>query len=590
MSQKKKLLVCKKLEKDLTSAIARVNFNVSEFLEDEHSCYYDYNSESCTPYFYSPTFNNYSNIQEEHCVDLHTCTVEADHCSHQTTDILATKFIEPRRDPPSLPVYDKRTNLEIATDITNILLDQYSPEFKACLDKYLSRDSQIKEIADSVYLTQRDIRSLVKQYKAQNYGLPASTDTSAIPTQKSSQGNIYDELLREFQQDTEAGELSLVNYTNNERASSLPHLTAALRFSSPHTQECNVDCVLDTGATHSVIPTKYLKLLNIKEENIDRSRKYILDSSTQTGSDSILGNVKLTLILQNNKGTNVTFQVEFLVLNSPLKFCLLGNNFLKPRNYEIVNVNRAKHLVLDVYRESVQSRHYFLISPHQSPAIQCHNLMVGDNEILISNEPTVDNIETYYPVSHHSLEDHVYSRLKMINDGPTQLHNAPNLEHCTVEQREEIKSILDQFPEVFAKNKFQVGTFTDFQVPVKTRAGTIVKSKNRPYSSDQKLAINELIENFLENKIISPAPPNTPHYNSCIIVQEKLQLKLSSKADKMLTRYRKQKLEENLDPERFEILNPSPSSINNPNFRLDPEFDPRPPPRPPCWTHHVTHQ
>ena len=122
------------------------------------------------------------------------------------------------------------------------------------------------------------------------------------------------------------------------------------------------------------------------------------------------------------------------------------------------------------------------------------------------------------------LEEAAFRRSGLFpnHDGPEETQEDPDFGTATAEEILELKKIFNQFPQVWATHKYDVGLFKGFEVDLPTLDGERVAQKEREHTLDQEQAAGEVIEALLEAGIIALADPTCPdQWSSNWLCQEK---------------------------------------------------------------------
>ena len=112
-------------------------------------------------------------------------------------------------------------------------------------------------------------------------------------------------------------------------------------------------------------------------------------------------------------------------------------------------------------------------------------------------------------ISEHCLEDAVFNRNMLFPDATDAEYRNPDFSACTPDEITKVSELIKTYSECFATSPYDVGTFTDFQVEIKTRPGERVRQRQRTHSRHALEAADELIEK------------NVPHFETFLgIVQD----------------------------------------------------------------------
>ena len=533
-----------------------------------------------------PTCTFYPNIHENQCqynsINQH-CENELCHCftnigkSPVSSYINTMRFSFPRHDPPAHPYVDNRTNLEVAQDIIAILCQQYNPEYANIVGKLLKKDPRLKEVIGNVFLTKSEVRKQRAEYKKNNYCL--NEDTSALEGEITSEHpykEYFDKILSpsplsapftdnpglidsEDTSLTQPGQLDQPGSSNigqidstlpadtadsyhqpvslnvNLSTPSLPYLP--MSFISKHGNEpFNCAMLCDSGSTHNAISLKKFEQLGFSKNNINRKINYILSTCTDSKSNKVLGSVILTFLLYNIQNKPEKYSAQFLIIDNQMSYSILGFGFLTRFNFEIVNSQNKKLLLLSSNASQPYKIKIPLLSqpPTKDQPHIYHTQVLPDNYRVVHDLP-LEILDEYLLEEHHpSLNDMVFDQNKILTDQPPTL--VPNFENCIPAEIENIKKIINQFDTVWAKDKYDTGLFPNFEASIDLIDDNLrVDQKPRKFKANQVPIINEMLNNLTKAGVIAPANPNERNFSSNILIQEKVTtLRSRSLADKWL--------------------------------------------------------
>ena len=239
-----------------------------------------------------------------------------------------TQLTQPRRKAtPTVqqpPVIDSRGDREILRDILLHLNQMVRPEFKAMVDKKISRDSGQKEVKDGVYSTTSLLRKQVEEWKRLTKN--DELEKEIIPPQ-----NVKDK------------EVIHIN-VNPITSAKLPMINIYMKKNQ---NKVFLPAVVDSGSSKFCIPHTYMDQLGIKISDLQHRNKYTLNTSTQTGDkSSILGMCPLILILFDNEAREHRLEVEVIFVRTPLTVALMDWGFLKKHRFAFSYPGGIEHLEL----------------------------------------------------------------------------------------------------------------------------------------------------------------------------------------------------------------------------------------------------
>ena len=89
--------------------------------------------------------------------------------------------------------------------------------------------------------------------------------------------------------------------------------------------------VLDTGSSYTLVPYSVWTMLNLNSNALDTSIVYNISSASHLNHDAVLGKMKLSFSIKNNKGICQLIKQDCLILRPTLQlsYILLGNDFLR---------------------------------------------------------------------------------------------------------------------------------------------------------------------------------------------------------------------------------------------------------------------
>ena len=111
----------------------------------------------------------------------------------------------------------------------------------------------------------------------------------------------------------------------------------------------STSCVLDTGATFTLIPYQVWNKLKINASFLNTKISFNINSASHRVENAVLGQIDLTFKIRNADGNSQIINQNCLVLRPvlELQYVLLGNDFLSSNDVQIIFSQKKKTVLIN---------------------------------------------------------------------------------------------------------------------------------------------------------------------------------------------------------------------------------------------------
>ena len=241
---------------------------------------------------------------------------------------------------------------ELIEYIIRSLQGYLTKDGKDYFEKLTNIPADIPQSENDVYLTSRQIVGYIRDWrkaksneKANNYTLDnidtqihdLDTKVKRILGEITESKKDYENLLPvsnrpKKKKRTKAMVAQKKKVSYNMDIDKLPTVTSIFQYKdNENTHE--TESLVDTGATDNIINIDILKLLNVSTDQIKNKNRYLLNSATEQNSTLILGDIELTIFLQDRKGFFYPITETFCVIKNGIMTPIISIEFLRKYSF-----------------------------------------------------------------------------------------------------------------------------------------------------------------------------------------------------------------------------------------------------------------
>ena len=246
---------------------------------------------------------------------------------------------------------DNRSDLQICKDIIQCLNFNYCENYKNLVDKSISRNSSIPEIENNITRSKHEIRKICRNFRKKNKEL-LMRDIEDDKTVNQDYAKFMDTAMQTNAQLREDLEKIRINISMVDNQ--LPKCQVALM--GDNNTPFVVPAILDTGASHFLIPFSMILSMGYTRDMIKNTQKYSLNTAIHRGENvAVLGDMQIVIGFQF-KGDWYTTKVTAIILKTSLKSCLLDIHTLRNHQYKIQFQNGVETLYLKMSKQGCTKR------------------------------------------------------------------------------------------------------------------------------------------------------------------------------------------------------------------------------------------
>ena len=244
---------------------------------------------------------------------------------------------------------------------------------------------------------------------------------------------------------------------------------------------------MDSGSTYSILSFQTWEKLGIKLSDLDTSTIFNITSATSTCANAIAGTVDLFVTLHFLDGQTEVVKHTFLCASQrmALGVNLLGVDFLRHHG---INITSTNSLLKVTKRNNLLYQDNSLHDQNISGSL---DIPLALSELRESKFDSSQDIEVYR-VTEHDLFQHE-SDLSIIPTKDAIPFDQLDLDHLTPSTARHLKNTLKPYQSIFAKSKFDLGTFRGFEVDAQVIPKPGIRCRQTPRN---KILPNNCIENI----------------------------------------------------------------------------------------------